>query len=344
MENQLFNLKKIREITSPVGALQGKVNQIANLLNRFDSEMQKISDYSEKESFLNQITELARIFESINENLKNTFTNNITEFLNFNNNLISKYKTNLKNNIKILDLNEYDARVIGQTLIEKRIVSKIVTQISNTPSISKIQWLELVDALNQNTIFLNSANELRKSYLKIVKDRMDTELKKIPSDISSSIIEEFKKQFNTSHDLTYEKFLKSIESKLSEEELQAKNDMLTKSKQKQEFEDLKKKQEEQTETYESYLKLSEKEFERRRRKSKREKLVDVKDSESQKKFELSEEVTEKIEKFKMKFDKKSDENYLFREDIDEDPIKVIRERKEKKDKEYKKFKDHFESD
>jgi hypothetical protein len=35
---------------------------------------------------------------------------------------------------------------------------------------------------------------------------------------------------------------------------------------------------------------------------------------------------------------------LLKEEIDEDPIKVIRERKKKKDKEYKEYKDHFESD
>ena len=63
-----------------------------------------------------------------------------------------------------------------------------------------------------------------------------------------------------------------------------------------------------------------------------------------KKLELSDEVSEKIEKFKLKFDKKSNENYLTKEDVNGDPLKIIRERKEKKEKEYKKYKDHFESD
>ena len=344
MENQLFNLKKIRELTSPVEALQGKVNQITNLVVQFESEKLKISDYSENESFLNQITEIANILNSINLNLKTTFTSNINEFLRFNNKLINKYKTDLKSNLKLVDINSNNTREIGQSLIEKKNISKIITQISNTPSISIKQWLELIDALNQNTIFLLSAKKLQKSYLKIVKNRLASELKKIPINTPSSIIEEFEQQFNLYHDLTYERFLKTMKSKLTEEELQAKKESLTRSKQKQEIEELKKKQEEQTESYESYLKLSEKEFERKRRKGKREKLIDVIESKNQKKLELSEEVSEKIEKFKMKFDKNSNENYLVKENIDEDPIKVIRERKEKKDKEYKKFKDHFESE
>ncbi len=344
MENQLFNLKKIRELTSPVEALQGKVNQITNLVVQFESEKLKISDYSENESFLNQITEIANILNSININLKTTFTSNINEFLRFNNKLINKYKTDLKSNLKLVDINSNNTREIGQSLIEKKNISKIITQISITPSISIKQWLELIDALNQNTIFLLSAKKLQKSYLKIVKNRLASELKKIPINTPSSIIEEFEQQFNLYHDLTYERFLKTMKSKLTEEELQAKKESLTRSKQKQEIEELKKKQEEQTESYESYLKLSEKEFERKRRKGKREKLIDVIESKNQKKLELSEEVSEKIEKFKMKFDKNSNENYLVKENIDEDPIKVIRERKKKKDKEYKKFKDHFESE
>ena len=344
MENQLFNLKKIRELTSPVETLQGKVNQLANLVVQFESGKQDVFDYSKNESFLNQITDVADVLESINKNLKNIFTSNINEFLRFNGKLINKYKTDQKNKLKILNLNSDNTREIGQSLIEKRYISKIITRISNTPSISIKQWLELIDALNQNTIFLVSAEKLQKSYLKIVKNRLDSELKKIPINTRSSIVDEFKQQFNLYHDLTYERFLKTMKSKLTEEELQAKKEILIKSKQKQEIEELKKKQEEQTESYESYLKLSGKEFERRLRKRKREKLTDVKESENQKKLELSEEVSEKIEKFKMKFEKNSNENYLIREEIDKDPIKVIRERKEKKDKEYKKFKDHFESE
>jgi hypothetical protein len=344
MENQLFNLKKIRELTSPVESLQGKINKMTNLINQFESEKLNVSQYSDNEPFLNQITDITIILESINKNLKNIFTNNINDFLNLKHELTNKYKNDLKNNLNFFDLNKKHTILIGHSLIEKRNISKILTQISYTPSISVTQWLELFDALNQNTIFLSSVENLQKSLLKNVKKRLDYELKKIPNDTPSSIIEEFERQFNINYELTYEKFLKAIESKLTEEELQAKKELLSKSKQKQKFEELKKKQEVQMETYESYLKLSKKEFERKLRKRKREKLTDVSESGDQKKLELSDEVTEKIEKFKMKFDKKSDKNYLLKEDIDEDPLKIIRDRKKKKEKEYKKFKDHFESD
>ncbi len=344
MENQLFNLNKIRELTSPIENLQGKVNKIANLVNQFESEKLIVSQYSDNESFLNQITDITIILESINKNLKNIFNNNISEFLDLKHKLTNKYKIDLKNNLKLIDLNKNSTIIIGISLIEKKSISKIITHISYTPSISITQWLELIDALNQNTLFLSSAENLQKSFLKIIKKRLDHELEKIPNNTPSSIIEEFEQQFNINYKITYEEFLKTLESKLTEEELQVKKELLSKSKQKQEFEELKKNQEVQMETYESYLKLSKKEFERRLRKKKREKLTDVSEIGNQKNLELSDEVTEKIEKFKMKLDKKSDENYLLKEDIDVDPIKIIRERKKKKEKEYKKFKDHFESD
>ncbi len=344
MENQLFNLKKIRELTSPVENLQGKVNKIANLVNLFESEKLIVSQYSNNESFLSQITDLTIILESINKNLKNIFNHNINEFLILKHELTTKYKNDLKNNLKLIDLNKNFTIIIGHSLIEKRSISKIITQISYTPSISITQWLELIDALNQNTLFLSSAEKVQKSFLKIIKKRLDYELKKIPNDTPSSIIEEFKQQFNINNEITYEKFLKTIESKLTEEELRVRKEILSKSKQKHEIEELKKKQEGQMETYESYLKFSKKEFERRLRKKKREKLTSVSISGNQKKLELSDEVIEKIEKFKVKFDKRSEKNYLPKENIDEDPLKIIRERKKKKEKEYQKFKDHFESD
>ena len=241
MENQLFNLKKIRELTSPIENLQGKVNQIAHLVNQFESEKLIFSQYSNNQSILNQITDITTILENINKNLKNIFTNNINDFLNLKHKLTNKYKTDLKNNLKIIELNTNFTIAVGQSLIERRDISKIITQISYIPSISIKQWLELIDALNQNTLFLSSVEKLQKSYLKIVKKRLDYELKKIPIATPSSIVEEFEQQFNNNHDITYEKFHKTIESKLTEEELQVKKELLTKRKQKHEIEELKKK-------------------------------------------------------------------------------------------------------
>ena len=124
MENQLKKKKKIREITSPIENLQGRLSQIANLFNQFKSEKLNITQYLNDESSLNQIKDLTTILENINKNLKHIFTNNINEFINIKNILTNKYKTDLKNNLKFTDLNNILTRQIGQSLIEKRKISK----------------------------------------------------------------------------------------------------------------------------------------------------------------------------------------------------------------------------
>ncbi|NHJ20291.1 MAG: hypothetical protein EAX91_05055 [Candidatus Lokiarchaeota archaeon] len=344
MENQLFNLKKIRELLSPIEQLQSNINQLENSINQFNTQKNYISTSTKNETFLTQINDISNLIENINVNFKIVLTNNINSLLYIKNKLTNKYKKNLKDNLKKVDLKSIHTKSIGQSLIEKKSISKIKNEISYTPSVSTKQWLELIDALNRNILFANSAKKLQDNYLKNIKNKLTNELEKIPNKTPPSIIEEFKAQFNKNHDLTYEDFLKIFDGKFTEKELQIKEELVSKRKQKQEIEELKKKQEEQTETYESYLKLSEEEFERKLRKRKREKLTDVKEPGKQRKLELSDEVTEKIQKFKMKFDKDSNDNFLTKEENGIDPIKIIRERKRKNKKEYQKYKNHFESD
>ena len=76
--------------------------------------------------------------------------------------------------------------------------------------------------------------------------------------------------------------------------------------------------------------------ERRRRKKKREKLSDLTlQSKSSKKVEISEEISEKIEKFKTQLENGFKDKNLYQKELDKDPIDIIRERKKRKDKEYK---------
>ena len=107
---------------------------------------------------------------------------------------------------------------------------------------------------------------------------------------------------------------------------------------------LKKNQEEQKKTYEEYLKLSDSEFKRLRRKKSREKLTDISEKSTEKdSIEISDEVSEKIEKFKSQLEKRFNEEFMIQKDEEKDPLDLIRERKKKKEKEYKKYKDHFEN-
>ena len=83
------------------------------------------------------------------------------------------------------------------------------------------------------------------------------------------------------------------------------------------------------------MRLSDKEFEKMRRKTRREKLSDLGTKKNKlEEIHISEEISEKIEKFKSKFENSFEEKYLVREDIEKDPLDLIRKRKEEKEKEY----------
>ena len=101
----------------------------------------------------------------------------------------------------------------------------------------------------------------------------------------------------------------------------------------------------QLESYKVYIKLSDKDFKRKMRKKKRESLSDLAtEHENTDQIQMSEEITEKIEKFKLKFDSSFDEKYLIKRDDEKDPLDIIRERKERKKKEYKDYIKKFEND
>ena len=344
MEIELFNLEKIRGLTSPIKALQGKVNHVSNLVKNIELGQQLASSYYGNDLFFKELAQLTKLVNKINHNLKVISNNNINKFLQLKNYLINKYKQSIKDRLKNIDLDNEKFTQIGLSLIENKEISKIIERITYIPSVTVKQWLDLLDALNQNTIFLKSVNNLREHYEIILQDKLKKELAKIPSNVESFTIEDFKRQFHTTPEITYDKFIQSIEHKLTEEELKSKKELLEKKKEKQKIEELKKQQEEQTESYDSYLKFSNKEFERRLRKQKREKLTDISDTENKKDIEITEEISHKIEMFKKKMDKRSQDQHINLGDPSADPIKLIRERKRKKKEEYDKFKDHFESD
>ena len=344
METELFNLKKIKGLTAPIKALQGKVNQVSNLVKNLELEQQVASSYYGNDSFLKDFAQLTKLVDQINENLKTLSNHNVNKFLKLKNYLINKHKQSINERLKSNDLDDNYLIQIGLSLIENKEISKIIERITYIPSVSVKEWLDLIDALNQNTLFLKSVDNLREHYKIILQNKLKKELDKMPSDVKSSVIEDFERQFYLTPEITYDKFIQSLEHKLTEEELKSKKDLLEKRKEKKEIEELKKQQEKQTESYDSYLKFSNKEFERRLRKQKREKLTDISDTGNKKNLEITEEISQKIEMFKKQMDKRSEEHHHTLSDSSADPIKLIRERKRKKKEEYDTFKDHFESD
>ena len=342
--NQLFDLEKIKEFTLPVEELQGKINQLTDSANKITKTFQIFEKHFKNENFLSQIEIVKELLENVNAKLNNVSRINLNKFLVLQDHLIKKYKDNFKENLKKLTTNKDITKIIGLFLVENKKISKIIDNVSFIPSIEITTWLELLESLKHNTLFLRVVKKMEEYYQELLHNRLNIELSKIPHNTDPVIIRGYEKFFEKNPTLTFNDFLDIAESKLTQKELKSKKDIAKKKKEKQEFEKLKKKQKEQKETYEDYLKLSDREFKRLRRKKRREKLIDVStESKKEKEIEISDEVSEKIKKFKSQFKKSFDEKYMIQKDDDKDPLDIIRERKKKKDKEYKEYSDHFEN-
>ncbi len=232
METELFNLEKIKGLTAPIKNLQGKVNQVSNLVKNLESEQQIASIYDGNDLFLKNFTHLTKLVEKINENLKIVSNQNINKFLKLKNYLINKYKQSINERLKIIDLDNDYLTQIGLSLIENKKISKIIERITHIPSVSIKQWLDLMDSLNQNTLFLKSVDNLREHYKINLQNKLEKELAKIPGNVKTYIIEDFKRQFHITPEITYIKFIQSIEHKLTKEELKSNKELLEKKTKK----------------------------------------------------------------------------------------------------------------
>ncbi|MEE9378812.1 MAG: hypothetical protein V3V33_12340 [Candidatus Lokiarchaeia archaeon] len=342
--NQIFDLDKIKELTIPIEELQIIINQLNDSSKRITKNIHIIENEFKDEKFLSQIEIIQGLLKNINDKLNLVSKTNLNKFLDFQDRLIKKYKENFKENLKKLTLNEEITKIIGLFFIEEKKISKIIDNVSFIPSIEIPQWLELLDSLNHNTFFLKSVEKIGIYFQELLQERLEKELKKIPNDTDPVLVRDYEEFFKKNPTLAFNDFLQIIESKLTQKELDSKKEIKKRIREKDEFEKLKRNQEEQKKTYEDYLKLSEREFKRLRRKKSREKLTDVStNSNMEKEIEISEEISEKIKKFKSQLGKSFDEKYMIQKDDETDPIDVIRERKKKKEKEYKEYEDHFEN-
>jgi hypothetical protein len=342
-EYQEFNLEKIKDITSSVDVLHASAYQLTTQSLKVETWKQSVIESISEEKLLSQIQKLSELLINVRERLQNISKENVGRFLKFQEGLIRKYKEVNQQKLKKLKLVQDSSRRIGLFLIENRKISKLIPKISYTPSLEVSQWLEILDSLQQNSLFSKIMKKVEIYRENLIQDKLKKELSKIPKDTKASLVKEYEKVFLDDPELSFKEYLQILENNLTQQELKEKRILVKKAKEKEEFEKLKKKQEEHKETYDDYLKLSDSEFKRKRRKKSREKLNSItKNGNKLKEIEISKEISEKIEKFKSKLDKTFEEKYLIKKDDEKDPLDIVRERKRKKENEYKQYKDHFE--
>jgi len=341
--NQVFNIEKIKEFSFPVEKLQVSLSQMSEESRNINILFQNIKNNFNDRTFISRTKEIKEILSSINKNLILISNSNISKFLDFQDSLLKKFKDGFKDRIKNINLSDNKSKIIGLNLIEDKKISKIIETVSYVPSIEIPIWFDLLDSLKYNTHFLKSISKMRIYYENLLQKKLKRELSKIPSDINQNLINEFEQAFTLNPDLIFEEFINNIENLLSQKELIIRREILKETKSKDELEQLKKKQEKHKDTYEDYFKFSEREFKRLRRKERRKKLMEISTkSKDLKEIEISDEVSEKIKKFKSQFDKSFEEKYLIQKNDEEDPLDLIRKRKKRTEKEYKKYENHFE--
>jgi hypothetical protein len=343
MENQVFNLEKIKELTSSIDVLQARVHQLTEQSEKVETWKQSAIEIFSQEKILSQINIISDLLIVTRDKLQKIAKENISRFLYFQEGLIRKYKEINHEKLKKLKLNEDSLRRIGLFLIENRKISKLIHEISYTPSLEVSQWFEILDSLQQNSLFLKIMKKVELHNENVIQEKLKIEVSKIPKNTEESLVKAYKNNFIEDPKLSFKEFLQIIEDNLTQQELKTRRGIVKKTKEKEELEKLKKKQEEHKETYDDYLKLSDSEFKRKRRKKSREKLkLITKNVKEVKKIEISKEISEKIEKFKSKLDKTFAEKYLIQKNDELDPLDLVRERVKKKKEEYERYKDHFE--
>ncbi len=191
---QLFNLAKIREIMSPIGELQGKINNLEESFELFDENKNKYSqDFTEEK--INEIQDINNNLTDVYRDLLKKTLLNIKNFLIFQDHLIRKYKRSFKEDLKSSVLSQSDiVYEIGLSLIKKKVISKTIEKISFVFALNSNQWMLLLKSLKHNSIFLsilqNSAKflEIEKLKLaeKIIKKKEEKENSKQLLDKGSS--------------------------------------------------------------------------------------------------------------------------------------------------------------
>ena len=344
-KDYVLDLNRIKSITQPLTILQNGLGSLSSLVEQIKQSREGIYEINSYNIDKQQFNQLLTLLQEFHNELTKITNKNITNFLTFQDNLLKKYREQYKDHLIRLKIDQEKSRNLGLYLIAQKKISKVDHQISYVNSIILDDWFNLLDSLNQNSIFLSLIHKIRDYYREITQNRLKMELEKIPEEFDIVIKNEFKNAFNEDPDISFEQFFNEYEKLLTAADLSTRRELLQRVKEKEELEKLKLKQAEQKQGYKDYLKLSANEFERRRRKKSREKLSEIDiSSNTKEELEISEEVSEKIELFKSQFEKKFQDDYLIGVDQEQDPLDLIRERKKMKAEEFKKFKKHFDQE
>ena len=96
MENQLFNLEKIKDLTSVIDILQAKIHLLSDISMEIENYKKSVISNFTEDNIISQIEDVTEMVSLIRLNLEKVGNNNINIFLNLQERLFQKYKKNFQ--------------------------------------------------------------------------------------------------------------------------------------------------------------------------------------------------------------------------------------------------------
>ena len=154
MRTQVFNLEKIKEITSPLEILQGRISNLDRIYESFIEKKETFTQTLLDEDFLESFEKVSQSLKEIHEDLTEISKENANKFIIFQEYLIKKYKEIFREEFEKLQVNQNFSKKIGLFLIENKKICEVVKS-SFIPAISLNEYLDLLDSLFQNVLLVS---------------------------------------------------------------------------------------------------------------------------------------------------------------------------------------------
>jgi len=203
IDNQSFNLEKIKEFTHPINDLHEKSQKLIKIYENF-TEIYKRFPLDQPENILSsKIQDISKKIDNLYHKAIENSSECLHKFLLIKNSLVRKYHNSFVEELKNINIDlSHFTYGIGKSVIESKKISKIIEKPSFSYAIRPNQWLELVSYLKKNSISSYTIN-----MVKIFLNSQQEELNEITAVIKTNIQENFEieKDFKYS-DIEYFKY------------------------------------------------------------------------------------------------------------------------------------------
>ena len=202
IKNISFNLEKIQELTSPIEEFEGKIKSLEEIFERSIKTKIKITKKIQDSILLDKIQITYQSLNDLYTNLIEFSNENIKKFLFFQSNLTKKYNNSFKQNLDGLNLK---TKEIGLNYIEDKKILKVLKHSTIVPSLSSNQWIELINSLKENSLFVSTIKNAEK-FLEAEKLRVIK--KKIKEQQDAEVLKELEEKQSESKLNEYQEYLK----------------------------------------------------------------------------------------------------------------------------------------